>query len=136
MGKRVVFLGFGEAARTFVTSPSWRGAAQGYDIKLENGQQRQQKLREFEEAGVEACSAPSDALNDAKTLLSLVTADQALLIATYPHCLDPVLVSLENVFCFESFHRSTRRSQNLFLLLLGLPPRISLALVRVQNQFR
>jgi 3-hydroxyisobutyrate dehydrogenase-like beta-hydroxyacid dehydrogenase len=71
---RVALVGFGEAGEAFVRAPAWRGETRAWDLLPER------------RAAMEACgvtSAPNarEALADAEIVLSLVTADQALIAA-------------------------------------------------------
>lgn len=77
MSGAISFLGFGEAAQTFVGDLRWRGAAQGYDVKTEAPKLAAMKAEEFTRLGVRACNAASEAVANASIVLSLVTADQA-----------------------------------------------------------
>lgn len=71
MDQSIALIGFGEAGRTFATAARWGGRARGYDLKPVD----------FAAAGVTACATPAEALAGASLVLSLVTADQALLAA-------------------------------------------------------
>jgi 3-hydroxyisobutyrate dehydrogenase-like beta-hydroxyacid dehydrogenase len=72
------FIGFGEAAMAFAGS----GGARGYDRKTDAAATRAAKRAEFARHGVAACETADDALDGTDVVLSLVTADQALLAAT------------------------------------------------------
>jgi 3-hydroxyisobutyrate dehydrogenase-like beta-hydroxyacid dehydrogenase len=63
------FIGFGEAGQAFAVSPDWRA----YDLK--------DKSTEFAEAGVTSCHDLADAVVGARALISVVTADQAAIVA-------------------------------------------------------
>lgn len=82
MRSEVAFLGFGEAAATFLKG--WRRSidvtASAYDIKttLEG---RAKKLQDYEQADVRACETCEQLLAGTKVVFSLVTADQALEVA-------------------------------------------------------
>lgn len=74
----VSFLGFGEAAQSFCNDERWQGVTHGYDIKLNQNDHRLAKLKDFEQFGV-ITDEPIDALaSGSNTILSVVTADQAL----------------------------------------------------------
>jgi 3-hydroxyisobutyrate dehydrogenase-like beta-hydroxyacid dehydrogenase len=77
MSCAISFLGFGEAAQTFVGDPRWRGAAQGYDVKTDAPKLAAMKTEDFVRLGVRACTGAPEALTGASIILSLVTADQA-----------------------------------------------------------
>lgn len=76
MESGVTFIGLGEAGRAFAV----RGA-RGYDLKLDDPAARVGQLAAFRDAGVTACDTPAAALAGARIVLSLVTADQALIAA-------------------------------------------------------
>jgi len=77
MSGAITFLGFGEAAQTFVGDERWRGAAQGYDAKTDAPALAAMKAADFARLGVRACGSASEAIANAPIVLSLVTADQA-----------------------------------------------------------
>lgn len=76
MADVIGFLGFGEAAQTFVAAPGWLGVAQGYDIKINSAAAA--KRAEFARLSVGAAETVAGALSDARIVLSVVTADQSL----------------------------------------------------------
>lgn len=63
------------------------GASCGYDRKADDGATRAAKLADFARHDVRPCFTAADAIAGASTILSLVTADQALAAATHaaPH---------------------------------------------------
>jgi len=72
-----VFIGFGEAGAAFAgVAP-----ARGYDLATDDPARRSAKLDDFAGAGVAACDTAAEALGGAHAILSLVTADQALIAA-------------------------------------------------------
>lgn len=77
MSGAISFLGFGEAAQTFAGDARWRGHAQAYDIKTDQPALAPAKAEDFARLGVRGCGSASEAIADARTILSLVTADQA-----------------------------------------------------------
>lgn len=77
MSGTISFLGFGEAAQTFAADARWRGDAQGYDIKTDLPGLVAAKVQDFTRHGVRDCRSLSEAIANAHTILSLVTADQA-----------------------------------------------------------
>ncbi len=81
MSGAISFLGFGEAAQCFAGAPSWRGAAQGFDIKTDAPAGRAAKLDDFARFGVTARAHCAGGVSGAPAVLSLVTADQALAAA-------------------------------------------------------
>ncbi|OJU15459.1 MULTISPECIES: NAD(P)-dependent oxidoreductase [unclassified Sphingomonas] len=82
------FIGFGEAGAAF--APPGRSDIRGYDIKLDTPATRANKLADFAAAGVARADSAAEALAGAQTVLSLVTADQALVAA---HTAAPHLAS-------------------------------------------
>ena len=78
MTSGIAFIGFGEAAQTFAGASGWSGPACAYDIKTRSAKQRDAKLADYERFGVSGCETSGDALEQAKSILSLVTADQSL----------------------------------------------------------
>lgn len=80
---KVALIGFGEAGSTFATACGWGRHAHAYDIDPA----RSSAMRT---AGVVACEDVRQACSGAEIVLSLVTADQALLVArNYAELLDP-----------------------------------------------
>lgn len=77
----VALIGFGEAARTFAIAGGWGGEARAYDIKTNDPAQRATKMAAYADAGVTGCASNEEALSGAASVLSLVTADQALAVA-------------------------------------------------------
>jgi 3-hydroxyisobutyrate dehydrogenase-like beta-hydroxyacid dehydrogenase len=76
MTRAIAFIGFGEAARTFA-QPGDRA----FDRKTDDPAARAAKLADYETAGVRGCETAREALEGARVVLSLVTADQALAAA-------------------------------------------------------
>lgn len=76
MAKDVAFIGFGEAGIAFAT-PGLRA----YDRKTGDHLTHDAKQADYAATGVTGCASPADALAGAATVLSLVTADQALAAA-------------------------------------------------------
>lgn len=80
--QKVTFIGFGEAAMTFVKG--WGNACpaniKAYDIKINDPEEttRQKKYCEYKNSGVIGCPDLAQALHDTAIIFSLVTADQAL----------------------------------------------------------
>lgn len=77
MGAAFAFIGFGEAGAAFAGG----APARGYDRKTDSEDTCAAKLVDFNAAGVEACLSSAEALDGARAILSLVTADQALAAA-------------------------------------------------------
>ncbi|OYY89383.1 MAG: 6-phosphogluconate dehydrogenase [Sphingomonas sp. 28-66-16] len=79
----VAIIGFGEAARAFV--PGWRARAtmlSSYGIKLDRADSRSAMLDAMAQHGVAPAGDLAEAVSGASQLFSLVTADQALPVAT------------------------------------------------------
>lgn len=83
LGSGLAIIGFGEAAEAFVSG--WRetqnGAVSCYDLKIgEPGEREKLKLR-ADRLGVRTCATQAEAIEGARAVFSLVTADQALVAA-------------------------------------------------------
>jgi 3-hydroxyisobutyrate dehydrogenase-like beta-hydroxyacid dehydrogenase len=78
--RRIAWIGFGEAAAAFAPGPG-AGASRGYDRLTDEPATRAAKLADFARAGVVAADGPAAAVAGAGLVLSLVTADQALVAA-------------------------------------------------------
>lgn len=76
MSEDTTFIGFGEAGRAFAVP-----AARSFDRKLLAPDTRADMIKAAEAAAVTACSTPAEALAEARVILSLVTADQAVVAA-------------------------------------------------------
>lgn len=74
MACRVTLIGFGEAAASFAGSDGWRAAATAFDIDPA-------RAVAAVDAGVAWAKDAQSAVRDARLILSLVTADQALTAA-------------------------------------------------------
>jgi 3-hydroxyisobutyrate dehydrogenase-like beta-hydroxyacid dehydrogenase len=82
MINRVALIGFGEAAAAFAGGWTHRPeAVRAYDIKTDNEGPTGLKWRDYVAAGVTGAGSPAEALEGADSVLSLVTADQALFAA-------------------------------------------------------
>lgn len=81
MSRSVSFLGFGEAAQTFSGALQWCGPATGFDIKTDAPALRQAKLADFSRFGVAPQLTCQGAVSQVPVVLSLVTADQAVMAA-------------------------------------------------------
>lgn len=73
-GPQVAVIGFGEAGSTFARAGGWDGHARAFDIDPE-------RTAVMDDCGVIACSSVADAVEGAQLVLSLVTADQAVIAA-------------------------------------------------------
>lgn len=76
---RIAFIGFGEAAKAFISSWNKRTPEiiNAFDLKTNNIFFREQKLLEYIEQGVQGTFRPEEAVQGAQLIFSLVTADQA-----------------------------------------------------------
>lgn len=74
-------VGFGEAGRTFATAGGWRDA-RVFDRLTDDAATAGAKRSEYAAAGVIGCVGLADAVRGASIILSLVTADQSLAVAT------------------------------------------------------
>lgn len=74
-------IGFGEAGQTFASAGGWGERVRVYDRLTEDETTRAAKLDDYATQGVIGCSDLSDAVRSAGRVLSLVTADQALIVA-------------------------------------------------------
>lgn len=81
MSRSVSLIGFGEAGRTFAMAGGWAADARVFDVKTDHAGAREAKLADYAAAGVAGCANLAEALSDARIVLSLVTADQALIAA-------------------------------------------------------
>jgi len=83
----LALIGYGEAAQAFALAAGWGANARAFDIKTDDPATRALKLADYARDGVTACSSFREALIGASTVLSLVTADQALIAAEHatPH---------------------------------------------------
>lgn len=82
MTETVAFIGFGEAGQAFARDPRWSAAVGScaFDVLTENFATRGAQMALYTEIGISACEALEDA--SVPVMLSLVTADQALPVAT------------------------------------------------------
>ena len=100
----LAFLGFGEAASAFVQG--W-GAARppqlrAYDIKVDRGSAdvRQRKWQDYERSRVTGCASLAQALAISNVIVSVVTADQALVAARQAaQCIEPGALFLDCNSC-------------------------------------
>lgn len=76
---KLALIGFGEAGQAF--GAAWSARPHVYDIKTDKAATRADKLADYADAGVDPAGSLAAALADAATIVSLVTADQALTVA-------------------------------------------------------
>lgn len=79
--EKFALIGFGEAGSTFARAGGWEDWAQAYDIKADDPAARAAMLAAFADAVVTNAGTLACALSGATLALSLVTADQALVVA-------------------------------------------------------
>lgn len=77
MELKISIIGFGEAAQTFTGDESWRAVTKGYDIKLQGPGSAEDLEVAFKARNVKAALTNLEAVSQATTVFSLVTADQA-----------------------------------------------------------
>ncbi len=77
MTGRVALIGFGEAGRTFAMAGGWGQRASAHDLLGQEAGMRSAMAA----ADVMACASTAEAVDGARLVLSLVTADQALIAA-------------------------------------------------------
>lgn len=74
-------IGFGEAGRTFATAGAWSDA-RVYDRLTDSVDTRSAKRADYAAAGIAGCDSLAVAVRGPSIILSLVTADQALAVAS------------------------------------------------------
>jgi len=77
----VAFIGFGEAAQAFTGDQAWKGRACAFDKLTDVPSTAAAKWQDYRGCGVLGTSNLADAVAESGLVLSLVTADQALLVA-------------------------------------------------------
>jgi 3-hydroxyisobutyrate dehydrogenase-like beta-hydroxyacid dehydrogenase len=108
------FIGFGEAAMAFAEgwhrSPS--DTFRAYDIKTDDPNTREKKLADYARLHIEGADTLSEALHDAHLVLSLVTANQALIAA----CAAASVLPQNALFCdMNSVAPDTKRQAANFI---------------------
>jgi protocatechuate 4,5-dioxygenase alpha subunit len=100
----LAFLGFGEAAGAFVQG--WATAhprqLRAYDIKVNDSSAdvRQRKWQDYQRLGVKGCANLAQALAGSNVVVSVVTADQALVAAHQAaECIEPGALFLDCNSC-------------------------------------
>lgn len=81
MEQTVTLIGYGEAGHTFACAAGWEILARVFDTKTAEAQTRSAMLADFAADGVSAFEHLEDAVRGSPAILSLVTADQALIAA-------------------------------------------------------
>lgn len=77
----VALIGFGEAGRSFADAGSWSTSARVFDVLTDDPASADRKRREYLAAGVAGSDRLADAVSRSPLVLSLVTADQAVVAA-------------------------------------------------------
>jgi 3-hydroxyisobutyrate dehydrogenase-like beta-hydroxyacid dehydrogenase len=77
----VTFIGFGEAAQSFAGDVAWKGHARAFDIKTTLPARADAKLADYRRLDVRGEASLAAALSGASLIISVVTADQALIVA-------------------------------------------------------
>ena len=77
----VALIGFGEAGRSFAEAGSWSTSARVFDVLTDDPASADRKRREYLAAGVAGSDTLADAVSRSPLVLSLVTADQAVVAA-------------------------------------------------------
>ena len=77
------FVGFGEAGRAFapVIGGSIPVRPSAFDIKTDQAETREEMSRAYKQHGISGCASLPEGLSGADLVLSLVTADQAAVVA-------------------------------------------------------
>lgn len=78
----IAVIGFGEAGQTFASAGGWSLRAKVYDRLTDAAATREAKRADYAAAGVRGCDTAAEAVTGAAAVMSLVTADQALAVAT------------------------------------------------------
>jgi 3-hydroxyisobutyrate dehydrogenase-like beta-hydroxyacid dehydrogenase len=78
---RIGLIGFGEAGQTFARAAGWKQDASAFDSKTDDLATRDGMLAVFGNEGVVGCLSLCDAVASANQIMSLVTADQAVIAA-------------------------------------------------------
>lgn len=81
MEQEIGLIGFGEAGSTFALAGDWAEAVHVFDAKTDDAATRDEMLACYAEAGVSVAGTLTDAIDGVGLVLSLVTADQALVVA-------------------------------------------------------
>lgn len=80
MSERIAFIGFGEAAQTFLTG--WRTVGEvdvdAYDIKTDIAETRAAKRKDYERHAINGAETAADVVRPASCVFSAVTADASL----------------------------------------------------------
>jgi len=79
--EKFALIGFGEAGSTFARAGGWKSRATVYDVKADDPADRAVMLAAYADAGVIGAGDLAGALSGAELVFSLVTADQALVVA-------------------------------------------------------
>lgn len=95
MESRIGLIGFGEAGRTLAIAGDWASAAHVFDIKTDSDSDGPVMRARYADAAVSGCSSLTEMVGQTDLILSLVTADQALIVAEdAARCIAP-----ETLYC-------------------------------------
>lgn len=95
MDNSVALIGFGEAGSTFARAGAWEQAARAFDVKTDDAATAEAKRADYTAAGVQGCDTLAEAVSGAALVLSLVTADQALVVAEQA----AALIARDTLYC-------------------------------------
>lgn len=79
--ERIALIGFGEAGMAFARDADWASVTRAYDRKTGDPSTRAGKIADYAAAGITGAATSDEALDGARIIFSLVTADQALAAA-------------------------------------------------------
>jgi 3-hydroxyisobutyrate dehydrogenase-like beta-hydroxyacid dehydrogenase len=96
MRQDLTLIGYGEAGRAFARAARWGSAARVFDCKTNAPVTRRAMIENYAADGVTGTDSVGEALGQAKLTLSLVTADQALIVAR-----DAAMVIAGNALFFD-----------------------------------
>ena len=103
----VTVIGFGEAGRSFAKAGLWFASARVFDLATDDPVRANDKRVDYAVAGIRGCDTLAEAVEGARLVLSLVTADQALAAA---RAVAPLIES-GAIFCdMNSVAPATKRS--------------------------
>jgi 3-hydroxyisobutyrate dehydrogenase-like beta-hydroxyacid dehydrogenase len=77
----LTLIGYGEAGQTFTQAAGWEAQARVFDIKTGTSETRDATLAKYDDDGVSGFENPGAAVDGSGAIISLVTADQALVAA-------------------------------------------------------
>jgi len=81
MSVKVAMIGFGEAGQAFAAAPGWGGETSAYDRQSDDPATRAMMDARYSASGITGRATLGDALARATAAISVVTADQAAIVA-------------------------------------------------------